>query len=72
MGFWHVPRGVMQPGINRCSASGADFTEMERLHARIAYQRPPGNLDPDRDPAGYAALVLGDSPRVVCPTPAAR
>ncbi len=70
MGFWHVPRGVMQTGINRCAGNAADFTDEERLHARIAYQRAPGNLDPDRDPAGYAAVTTGDRPMVVCPSSA--
>jgi hypothetical protein len=72
MGFWHVPRGVMQPGINRCAANAANFSEIERLHARIAYQRPPGNLDPDRDPDGYAALRTGESPQIACPPSAER
>jgi hypothetical protein len=66
MGFWHVPRGVMQTEFRGCGASAAEFTETERLHAAMAYQRPPGNLDPDRDPPSYAALTTDDSPRVVC------
>jgi hypothetical protein len=63
---YYVPRGVMQTEFRGCGASAAEFTETERLHAAMAYKRPPGNLDPDRDPPSYAALTTDDSPRVVC------
>lgn len=68
LGFWHVPRGRMSRFIDGCGGTG--FSDDERLHARIAYSRPPGNLDPDRDPDDYAALAVGTSPRVECPAPA--
>jgi hypothetical protein len=38
------------------------FADRERTHARIAYSRPPGNRDPDRDPASFAALTNASDP----------
>jgi hypothetical protein len=43
------------------------FTEMERLHGSIAYRRPSGNLDVDRDPQSFTALMPpGGAPLIRC------
>ena len=58
MGFWHVSDrdSIMHPRIeNPCTTFR--LPDHERHHAAIAYSRPPGNTDPDRDPSG-AALAL--------------
>lgn len=68
MGFWHTSgAGVMSPSrVRRCG--NVDFTANERLHARLAYLRMPGNLDADRDPESYSAIVAEGEPRLVfCP-----
>ena len=62
MGLWHVPNGVMIAELNDCR--GTLFTETERLHARMAYQRPNGNRDLDIDPLSFQSLV-GEPPREV-------
>lgn len=67
MGFWHAAGDhIMNPTMfRRCSS--VTFSEAERLHARLAYQRPPGSLDPDRDPDGFAAAVDGGpAPLAIC------
>ncbi|HJR60642.1 MAG TPA: hypothetical protein VJ813_14625 [Vicinamibacterales bacterium] len=73
LGFWHVGQGVMQPsGFIDCST--VNFTAQERLHGSLAYRRPTGNSDMDKDPLTFAALApLGESPLIRCPRkPAAR
>ena len=62
MGLWHVPSGMMIAELNDCR--GIVFTETERLHARLAYQRPNGNRDLDIDPLSFQALT-GEPPREV-------
>jgi hypothetical protein len=66
MGFWHTNGpGIMHPDrIRRCS--NLQFSDTERLHARVAYARPPGNTDTDRDPATFAAADTGGETRIVC------
>jgi hypothetical protein len=64
MGFWHVPEGRMERRMDGCTDTA--FTEAERLHARIAYQRPTGNLDVDRDPADFRALAGDVPPQITC------
>lgn len=66
MGFWHTSgSGIMNTSQRRCS--NLQFAEVERLHARMAYSRPPGNLDPDIDPASFAALTaMGTAPLIQC------
>jgi hypothetical protein len=52
LGFWHVGRvgSVMYPSeVSRLSGADAP-TDIERHHAALAYGRPAGNLDIDRDP----------------------
>lgn len=66
LGFWHVGEGVMQAGeFMNCPT--VNFTERERLHGNVAYRRPSGNLDVDKDPAGFAALTgPGAAPFIRC------
>jgi len=64
LGFWHTPSGVMvaqNPG--GCVRDAV--TDLERAHAWIAYQRPVGNLDVDRDPRpGTTNLLVGRAGRI--------
>ena len=57
MGFYHAGavNDVMFPGTgDYCDATP---TTRERYHAAIAYARPVGNVDPDRDPVGAVNLA---------------
>jgi hypothetical protein len=72
MGFWHVqgPHILGPTGPGCSSFENEVITPMEASHASIAYQRPPGNRDPDRDPAGFALASPGavrESRTVTCP-----
>lgn len=55
MGFWHTDgrEDVMYNTFNACNGA---ISSRERLHAAISYARPPGNVDPDTDPASSIAL----------------
>jgi hypothetical protein len=64
MGLWHVPSGMMIAELDDCY--GTTFTQAEQLHARVAYQRPNGNTDVDRDPASFHAVSTGGAPRITC------
>jgi hypothetical protein len=66
MGFWHTAApGIMNTNrVRRCD--NLEFSEVERFHARVAYSRPPGNLDPDRDPSTFSAIETAAPLRVVC------
>ena len=59
MGFDHV--GVKSV-MNLDDMTYPEPTEWDRQAARIAYQRPPGNVSPDTDPqtsyAGSAMLLV--------------
>jgi hypothetical protein len=62
LGFWHVsdPESMMHETIeNPCYKFV--LTDRERYSGAIAYSRPPGNADPDRD-LSEAALAV---PRLV-------
>jgi hypothetical protein len=67
LGFFHVadPNAVMYrffPGQCRQAAT----TAIEQAHIDVAYSRPRGNMDPDRDPPGFrlfTAPVSGPGPR---------
>lgn len=58
MGFFHVSdrNGVMFPFIAGDCPPGA-LSTAESFHAGIAYSRPRGNTEPDRDPSNGAALT---------------
>ena len=47
-----VPNLMIGGGVNMPCAD-MHFSPAERLHGRIAFSRPIGNEDPDRDPVGY-------------------
>ena len=67
MGFWHTSgNGIMSPSRPRRCAN-ADFSTEERLHARLAYSRPPGNADVDKDPSSFLNFAPPEtSPIVFC------
>jgi hypothetical protein len=60
MGFFHVSdrSSVMFPYDSGTCARGA-LSAAEAYHAAIAYSRPRGNTDPDKDPSGAAAFGAG-------------
>ena len=66
MGFYHHDgNGVLNPNRLR-SCTNREFSDLERQHARIAYSRPSGNMDPDRDPSTFLAADTDRPIRVVC------
>ena len=73
LGFWHVegPYLLVGQAGDGCSAFENEvITPVEAAHARIAYSRPPGNRDPDRDPDNSAFALreatISDGRTVVC------
>jgi len=68
MGFWHTSGdGIMSPSRPRRCAN-VDFAPQERLHARLAYLRPPGNTDSDKDPSSFLNFAApAEAPVVYCP-----
>jgi len=64
MGFWHVPEGIMVAEFDDCN--GTTFSETEKLHARIAYLRPTGNNDIDKDPVTFRAFTADNAPLITC------
>lgn len=67
MGFWHTAgeRDIMSNSRDR-RCGNVEFSAGERLHARVAYSRPRGNMDVDRDPLPYAAMEHGEPRMIVC------
>jgi hypothetical protein len=66
MGFWHIPgAGIMNPARFR-ACNNTSFSDDERLHAQVAYARPNGNADVDKDPSFFAAVETGDRIRIRC------
>jgi hypothetical protein len=64
MGFFHVDdrRSVMYPFVPGDCPAGA-LSAAESHHAAIAYSRPRGNMEPDKDPSsGTGATTI--SPRL--------
>lgn len=61
LGLWHTSSGMMANRIQECHAT--TYTEAERVHARVAYMRPIGNLDIDVDPATFQAMA--EEPRPI-------
>ena len=58
LGFFHVSdrKSLMYPfAAGDCPAG--ELSAAEAFHAGIAYSRPRGNTDPDKDPSAGAALV---------------
>ena len=67
MGFWHIDGdGIMNPTrVRHCGS--VTFSDAERVHTRLAYLRPTGNLDVDRDPTSFFNQVApDDAPVVIC------
>ncbi len=67
MGFFHVGdrTSVMYPNdLQACPNTGI-LSATERFHATIAYSRPRGNTDPDKDPNTSASILKDSSPRIV-------
>lgn len=62
MGFFHVAdrNSLMFPFASGACPAGV-LSPAESHHAAIAYSRPRGNTDPDRDPASGAAIALAES-----------
>jgi hypothetical protein len=56
MGYWHsnVRPSVMGGGPGTCTE--INMTADEQKAARVMYSRPPGNVQPDRDPAPFSLL----------------
>lgn len=73
LGFYHVPgdRNVMFD-THPAGCPAGNLSEAERFHAAIAYQRPPGNRDPDLDPRTTEAQQIrstaADRP-IICGLP---
>jgi hypothetical protein len=67
LGFYHTGgKGIMTADWTT-SCDDTHFTDEERLHALVAYSRPVGNLDVDRDPPAFASLVADlAAPIVIC------
>ncbi len=62
MGFFHVSdrNSLMYPFVAGDCPAG-QLSASESYHAGVAYARPRGNLDPDRDPAASAALTASNT-----------
>jgi hypothetical protein len=58
MGFWHVSdkKAIMAPIGDNCPTGV--LTANEQYHARLAYNRAPGNTDQDIDPASVTPYML--------------
>jgi hypothetical protein len=66
IGFWHVSSGVMQ-AHDFLNCPTVNFTASERLHGAVAYRRPSGNVDVDKDPSSFSALQPpGTAPVIRC------
>ena len=68
MGFFHVsdPNSLMFPFIPGACPAGV-LSAAESYHAAVAYSRPRGNRDPDRDPvagAAFGGAMIGGGPLV--------
>lgn len=68
LGFFHVSdtRSLMFPFASGACPAGV-LSAAESYHAALAYSRPRGNRDPDRDPAGGASFggtMIGGGPLV--------
>lgn len=66
MGFWHTSGTGIMSTERRRDCNNMRFSEQEIFHARLAYRRPSGNVDPDRDPSTFSAIETGGATRVFC------
>ncbi len=62
LGFFHVAdrNAVMYPFITG-ECRQRSITAIEQTHVNVAYSRPRGNMDPDRDPAGFRLFTAPTS-----------
>jgi Matrixin len=69
LGFFHVAdsKSTMYPFIQPGCGSGS-ITAGEAFHSAIAYSRPRGNTDPDKDPV-TGTLSARTPPVEICPAP---
>jgi len=65
MGFWHTKADGLMNATKFHGCATASFSLDEQLHARLAYLRPPGNLDIDTDPDSFLALTESGAPPVI-------
>lgn len=68
MGFYHT-FDTIADSFSGAGCTGTGRPERTRIHSAIMYSRPPGNTDPDVDPASSAQLVAptrGIGPIVEC------
>ena len=68
LGFFHVSdtRSLMYPFASGACPAGV-LSAAESFHAGLAYSRPRGNRDPDRDPvngASFSGAMVGGGPLV--------
>jgi Astacin (Peptidase family M12A) len=66
LGFFHVNdrTSVLFPtDVQPCPNTGI-LSAAERYHATIAYSRPRGNTDPDKDPSGAATALAAWNPHI--------
>jgi hypothetical protein len=69
MGFFHVSEGsVLNTKWLARDCGVTTFSESERYHARVAYQRPRFNREPDNDPSSAPLLMPPDAtpPVAIC------
>lgn len=66
LGFWHTTGTGIMTGQWSTTCDRIRFSDAELLHARLAYQRPRGNVDPDRDPSSFSAVETHTAPLVTC------
>ena len=66
MGFWHngLPGSVMGGGIV-ASCGPQNLGPEEQQVAHVLYSRPPGNVEPDRDPEGSVEYLRSTASRQV-------
>jgi hypothetical protein len=64
MGYWHnnVQPSVMGGGV-LASCNLEHLTPDEQQVARVFYSRPPGNVEPDRDPPTSFSYLRADPQR---------
>jgi hypothetical protein len=69
LGFFHVgdKKSTMYPFVQSGCGPGA-ISPDEAFHSAIAYSRPRGNTDPDKDPV-TGTLAMRNPPIEICPAP---
>jgi hypothetical protein len=67
LGYWHVAAAgdIMNTAWYDRTCGTTTLSTVEGHHARIAYRRPPGNLDTDWDPVSAALLKAPAGPPLI-------